>query len=123
LPRSQARSARRQPVVYAYADGYVISRLDPGVEFSVGHDIEEIVRDGGLGAGTHPTRQQSRVEVRFRRPSNQIVQGLSEECAASCDNLLTVPKDKLERSPVGVLGPDKIIELARALRFALDINN
>ncbi|MQB01678.1 MAG: type II toxin-antitoxin system PemK/MazF family toxin [Actinobacteria bacterium] len=49
-------------------------------------------------------------------------QGLPEECAASCDNLLTVPKDKFERSPVGFLDPDKIIELDRALRFALEIN-
>jgi mRNA interferase MazF len=49
-------------------------------------------------------------------------QGLPEECAASCDSLLTVPKDRLERSPVGVLGPDKIIELDRALRFAVEIN-
>jgi hypothetical protein len=49
-------------------------------------------------------------------------QGLPEECAASCDSLLTVPKDRLERSPVVVLGPDKIIELDRALRFAVEIN-
>lgn len=49
-------------------------------------------------------------------------QGLPEECAASCDNLLTVPKDRFERSPVGVLAPDKVIELDRALRFALEIN-
>ncbi len=49
-------------------------------------------------------------------------QGLPEECTASCDNLLTVPKDRFEGSPVGVLGPDKIIELDRALRFALEIN-
>jgi mRNA interferase MazF len=49
-------------------------------------------------------------------------QGLPEECAVSCDSLLTVPKDRLERSPVGVLGPDKIIELDRALRFAVEIN-
>jgi mRNA interferase MazF len=49
-------------------------------------------------------------------------QGLPEECVASCDNLLTVPKVRLERSPVGVLGPDKVIELDRALRFALEIS-
>jgi mRNA interferase MazF len=49
-------------------------------------------------------------------------QGLPEECAVSCDSLLTVPKDRLERSPVGILGPDKIIELDRALRFAVEIN-
>ena len=40
----------------------------------------------------------------------------------SCDDLLAVPKDRFERSPVGLLGPDKIIELDRALRFALEIS-
>lgn len=49
-------------------------------------------------------------------------QGLPEECAASCDGLLTVPKDRFERPPVGVLSPDKGIELDRALRFALEIS-
>ena len=49
-------------------------------------------------------------------------QGLPEECAASCDSLLTIPKDRLEHSPVGMLGPDKIVELDRALRFALEIS-
>lgn len=48
-------------------------------------------------------------------------QGLPEECAASCDNVLTVPKDRFDGSPVGVLGPDKIVELDVALRFALEI--
>lgn len=49
-------------------------------------------------------------------------QGLPEDCAASCDNLLTVPKELFESSRVGALGPDKIIELDRALRFALEIS-
>ena len=49
-------------------------------------------------------------------------QGLPEECAASCDNLLTVPKSTFEHSPVGAFGPDKVIELDRALRFALEIS-
>jgi mRNA interferase MazF len=49
-------------------------------------------------------------------------QGLPSACAASCDNLLTVPKGRFEPSPVGVLGPERIIELDRALRFALEIS-
>jgi mRNA interferase MazF len=49
-------------------------------------------------------------------------QGLPEECAASCDNLLTVPKNRFDRSSIGALGPDKMIELDRALRFALEIS-
>jgi mRNA interferase MazF len=50
-------------------------------------------------------------------------QGLPEECALSGDNLLTVTKDRFQHSQVGVLGPDKIIELDRALRFALEISH
>lgn len=51
-----------------------------------------------------------------------VKEGLPEDCAASCDNLLTVPKDRFESSAVGALGPHKIIELDRALRFALEIS-
>lgn len=49
-------------------------------------------------------------------------QGLPEDCAASCDNLLTVPKDRFERSAVGSLDPQKAMELDGALRFALEIS-
>lgn len=49
-------------------------------------------------------------------------EGLPEECVASLDNLLTVPKDRFEPSPTGALGPSKIVALDRALRFALEIN-
>jgi mRNA interferase MazF len=48
--------------------------------------------------------------------------GLPEECAASCDNLLTVPKARFEPAPVGILEPHKTMELDRALRFALEIS-
>ena len=47
---------------------------------------------------------------------------MPEDCAASCDNLLTVPKGRFEQSPVGFLGPGKTFELDRALRFALEIS-
>ena len=49
-------------------------------------------------------------------------ESLPETCAASCDNLLTVPKGRLESSPTGELGLQKTIVLDRALRFALEIN-
>lgn len=48
--------------------------------------------------------------------------GLPEECAANCDNLLTVPKDRFDRVPVGELGIQKVMELDGALRFALEIS-
>ena len=51
-----------------------------------------------------------------------LEEGLPQESAASCDNLLTLPKDRFDPSPAGQLDADKIVELDRALRFALDIN-
>lgn len=48
--------------------------------------------------------------------------GLPEECATNCDNLLTVPKDRFDHEPVGELGIQKVMELDRALRFALEIS-
>lgn len=49
-------------------------------------------------------------------------EGLPEACVASCDNVLTLPKDVLDSNPLGEIGVDKIPELDRALRFALDIS-
>lgn len=49
-------------------------------------------------------------------------EGLPEECVASCDNLLTLPKDSFGASPIGELATEKTIALDRALRFALEIN-
>lgn len=48
-------------------------------------------------------------------------EGLPEDAAITCDNLLTVPQAALDPEPVGVLPPGKRVELDRALRFALDI--
>lgn len=49
-------------------------------------------------------------------------EGLPEDGVASCDNLLTVPKDRFEDSPVGELDFEKTVALDGALRFALEIN-
>lgn len=49
-------------------------------------------------------------------------EGLPEACVASCDNVLTVPKDVLDSNPLGEIGVDKIPELDRALRFALEVS-
>lgn len=48
-------------------------------------------------------------------------QGLPVPCAISCDNVITVPIDDLDREPVGRLDEVKRAELDRALRYALDI--
>jgi len=49
-------------------------------------------------------------------------EGLPQECVASCDNLITVPKARLDDEPAGELGLETIIELDRALSFALEIS-
>lgn len=48
-------------------------------------------------------------------------EGLPEPCVINCDNIVTVPVDALDRSPVGRLDEIKRSELDRALRYALDI--
>ena len=48
-------------------------------------------------------------------------EGLPEPCVINCDNIVTVPIEALERSPVGQLDEVRRSELDRALRYALDI--
>ena len=48
-------------------------------------------------------------------------EGLPESSAISCDNVITIPSDLLERAPVGHLDLAARIELDQALRYALDI--
>ena len=48
-------------------------------------------------------------------------EGLPEPCVINCDNIVTVPLDALDRSPVGQLDEIKRSELDRALRYALDV--
>jgi len=48
-------------------------------------------------------------------------QGLPETSVISCDNILTVPQDALDQRPAGRVDEVKLVELDRALRYALDI--
>jgi mRNA interferase MazF len=48
-------------------------------------------------------------------------EGFPETCVISCDNIITVPVEALDREPVGHLDEIKRSELDRALRYALDI--
>jgi mRNA interferase MazF len=48
-------------------------------------------------------------------------EGLPEPCVINCDNIVTVPIDALDQSPVGQLDEVKRSELDRALRYALDV--
>ena len=66
-------------------------------------------------------------------PLTRTVRGIRSEVAVeeddgapatsviSCDNLVTVPTDRLDARPVGRLRPEKRRQLDRALRYALDI--
>lgn len=45
-------------------------------------------------------------------------EGLSKRCVANCDNIRTVPRDRLTRR-VGVLAPERTGELKRAVGRAL----
>jgi len=46
--------------------------------------------------------------------------GLPKPCAVNCDSLLTIPKAYLE-SRIGRLSDEKIEDVHRAIRFALDL--
>lgn len=47
--------------------------------------------------------------------------GLRARSVASCDNLQTIPKVALEPKPIGRLDVPKLVELDRALCYALGI--
>ena len=49
-------------------------------------------------------------------------EGLPDDCVASCDNLMTIPKDRLDQGAAGSLDVRKNVELDGALRFALQID-
>ena len=46
--------------------------------------------------------------------------GMSRDCAVNCDHLQTVSKGKIE-SLITSLPPAKMVDVGRAVRFALDI--
>jgi mRNA interferase MazF len=48
-------------------------------------------------------------------------QGLPDQSAISCDNLITIPMTLLDSEPVGHLDLNARIGLDQALRYALDI--
>jgi len=47
-------------------------------------------------------------------------QGLPVRCVVNLDNILTIPRERLQRL-MGALDSDKIVELNHAIRAALDI--
>jgi mRNA interferase MazF len=47
--------------------------------------------------------------------------GLPSPCAISCDNVTTIPKAIVDLTPLARLHVTRLVELDRALKFALDI--
>ena len=61
-------------------------------------------------------------------PITRTIRGIASEVEVgpeagviTCDNVITVPKERLDPAPVGALTPAQRIRLDQALRFALDI--
>ena len=50
-------------------------------------------------------------------------EGLPERSVNSRDDLVTLPTAVLDERPVGMLGPQKLVELDVSLRYALDIQH
>jgi mRNA interferase MazF len=48
-------------------------------------------------------------------------EGLPQESAINCDNIITVLLERFDRHPVGQLSEIKRAQLDRSLRYALDI--
>jgi mRNA-degrading endonuclease toxin of MazEF toxin-antitoxin module len=48
-------------------------------------------------------------------------EGLAEGSIVNCDQISLIPRRLIDRDAAGTLGPQRIVELDRALRFALGI--
>jgi mRNA interferase MazF len=49
-------------------------------------------------------------------------EGLKHECAIHCDELVSIPKERLS-DYVGALSPDKLAQLGTALKIALAVED
>ncbi len=82
-----------------------------------------VTRDAAIAVLTAVTCAPITRSVRGIRSEVEVgpQEGLPEPRAITCDNLITIPSDLLERSPVGHLDLNARIQLDQALRYALDI--
>ncbi len=82
-----------------------------------------LTRSGALAVRTRVT--VAPITTRVRGIASEVVlgrrEGLPPRSVASCDNLQTIRKELLDPQPLGRLGPSKLRELDRAIRFALEI--
>ncbi len=50
-------------------------------------------------------------------------EGLAYDSVVNTDEILTIPKRRLDPDPLGALGPVKLRELAAAIHYALDLRD
>lgn len=74
------------------------------------------VRDRVTVAPISRTIREIRSEVPVGRP-----EGLGFDSVVNTDEILTIPKRRLDPEPIGSLGPVKIRELEAAIHYALDL--
>ncbi|HEU5002693.1 MAG TPA: type II toxin-antitoxin system PemK/MazF family toxin [Actinomycetota bacterium] len=82
-----------------------------------------LTRDAAIAVLQAVTCAPVTTTLRGIRSELQIgpTEGMTQTCAISCDNLLTIPKALLDARPVGRLDEARRAHLDRALRYALDI--
>lgn len=84
-----------------------------------------LTRDAALTVVTGVTVAPVTTTVRRIRSEVEVGrdEGLPDVSVITCDNLLTVHRSQIDPTPIGVLGPEKRIQLDRALTYALAIGN
>ena len=82
-----------------------------------------LTRDAALAVLTAATCAPITRTVRGIRSEVEVgrEEGLAEPSVISCDNLITIPIEKIDSAPVGHVDRSTRIRLDEALRYALDI--
>jgi mRNA interferase MazF len=82
-----------------------------------------VTRDAAIEVLTSITCAPITRTIRGIRSEVEIgrAEGVPDQCAISCDNLLTVAKTSLGSQAIGALSGTQRAQLDIALRFALDI--
>lgn len=82
-----------------------------------------LTRDAALAVLNRVTVAPLTTRVRMIRSEVPVgvAEGLTDPSVISCDNVMTVPKRRIDPEPIGVLSPAKRRALDRALRYSLAI--
>jgi mRNA interferase MazF len=81
-------------------------------------DIVLPVRDRVTVAPVTRTIREIRSEVPVGRR-----EGIATDSVVNTDEILTIPKHRLDPDPIGSLGPVKLRELEAAIHYALDLRD